>query len=240
MRLGWNLTHGDVDAQLSDEARERVAAFRAALLRWHGWEQELGLADLARAVFEETVFAAAGDDPHGRFDRALVERLLERIASYERREPLDDLEDFLYYVEMVADADTDLLVIEPREPNAVSVLDVEAAKGREFDHVFVVGAQAGCFPQYYVPDAFLFTPRRGIIPKENVGDDARAARTAKFTYVSYQLKLRERFNEQERRAFYCAATRAREKLYVSTSGRVTRGIAAPELAEELKNVLGSP
>jgi len=240
LRLGWNLTHGDVDAQLSDEARERVAAFRAALVRWHGWERELGLAQLARAIFEETVFAAASDDPRGRFGRALVERLLERIVAYEAREPLDDLEDFLRYVEMVADADTDLLVIEQREASAVRLLDVEAAKGQEFDHVFVVGAQAGSFPQYYVPDAFLFTPRRGIIPKENVGDDARAARTAKFTYVSYQLKLRERFNEQERRAFYCAATRAREKLYVSASGRVTRGFGAPELAEELKNVLGSP
>jgi superfamily I DNA/RNA helicase len=240
LRLGWNLTHGDVDAQLSDEARERVVAFRTALVRWQGWERELGLAQLARAIFEETVFAATSDDPRGRFDRALVERLLERIVAYERREPLDDLEDFLRYVETVADADTDLLVIEQRETSAVRLLDVEAAKGQEFDHVFVVGAQAGCFPQYYVPDAFLFTPRRGIIPKENVGDNARAARTAKFTYVSYYLKLRERFNEQERRAFYCAATRAREKLYVSASGRVTRGVGAPELAEELKNVLGSP
>jgi len=167
----------------------------------------------------------------------MVERLLEGISAYERRNPLGDLEDFLRYVEVAADADTDLLVIEPRDPRAVHVLDVEGAKGREYDHVFVVGAQAGAFPPYYVPDAFLFTPGLGIIPKENVGDDARTARTAKFTYALYRLKLRERFNQQERRAFYCAATRARERLYVSASGRVTRGLAAPELLEELKVVL---
>jgi superfamily I DNA/RNA helicase len=236
LRLAWNLTHGDVDSELSDEARPRVVDFRAALLRWQGWERGLGLSQLAHAIFEETVFPAASDDPRGRFDRGLIERLLEVIAVYERREPLDDLEDFLRYVELVAEADTDLLAIEPRDPSAVLVLDVEAAKGRGFDHVFVVGAQAGCFPQYYVPDAFLFTPKRGIIPKENVGDNARAARTAKFTYTSYALKLRDRFVEQERRAFYCAATRAREKLYVSASGRVTRGFGAPELLEELKNI----
>ena len=240
LRLAWNVTHGDVDAELSDEARRRVVAFRAALLRWQGWERKLGLWELARAIFDETLLPAASDDPRGRFDRALVERLLDVIAAYERREPLDDLEDFLRYVELVAEADTDLLAIGPRDPSAVLVLDVEAAKGREFDHVFVVGAQAGCFPQYYVPDAFLFTPKRGIIPKENVGDNARAARTAKFTYISYALRLRDRFIEQERRAFYCAATRAREKLYVSASGRVTRGFGAPELLEELKNVVGTP
>jgi superfamily I DNA/RNA helicase len=121
-----------------------------------------------------------------------------------------------------------------RDPAAMHVLDVEAAKGREFDHVFVVDVRAGAFPRYYVPDAFLFTPRYGMVPKEDVGPGARTERTAKFTYVLFRLKLRDRYNQEERRAFYCAATRAREKLYVSAWGRPTRGVAAPEIFEELK------
>ena len=75
-----------------------------------------------------------------------------------------------------------------------------------------------------------------MIPKENVGD-ARAARTAKFTYMSARLKMREKYNDQERRAFYCAAARARSRLFVSASGRPTRGVAAPELLAEIEKGL---
>lgn len=240
LRLGRNVTRGDVDAELSAEARRRVVAFREALGRWAPLERTLPLSSLARAIFAETVSADRRGDARGRFGAEMIERFLERIDVFAAREPLSGLDDFLRYAENVADADADLLWVEIRDRAAVNVLDVEAAKGREFDHVFVVEAKAGAFPRYYVPDAFLFTPRFGMIPKENVGADARAARTAKFTYAMYDLKARDRYNEQERRAFYCAATRARTRLYVSASGRPTRGAAAPEFLEELRNVLGTP
>jgi superfamily I DNA/RNA helicase len=115
----------------------------------------------------------------------------------------------------------------------VRVLDVEAAKGETFDAVFVVGASAGSWPRYYVPDAFLFTPSLGMIPKENVGD-ADAARTAKFTYALYRAKLREKYIAEERRALFCAASRARRTLSISASGRATKGVAAPEILAELQ------
>jgi superfamily I DNA/RNA helicase len=136
-------------------------------------------------------------------------------------------------VESVARAEADLLAIAPRDPAAVRVLDVEAAKGEEFDAVFLVDARAGGWPRYYVPDAFLFMPNVGMIPKENVGD-ADTARTAKFTYALHRFKIRDKFVAEERRAFYCAVTRAKKRLYVSASGRATQGRAAPEILEELE------
>ena len=240
LRLGLNVTRGDVDGELSVEARARISAFRVALARWESWERTFTLPALVRAIFAETVCAAAKDDARGRFERVMLERFLEAVDAFAAREPLAGLEDFLRYAERIAEADADLIGLEIRDPAAVNVLDVEAAKGREFDYVFVVDARAGAFPRYYVPDAFLFTPRYGMIPKENVGAEARTARTAKFTYALYDLKAKQRYNEQERRAFYCAATRARMKLYVSASGRPTKGNAAPEFLEELRNVLGIP
>ena len=239
LRLARNVTRGDVDAELAPEARERLQAFRAALLRWENWERTSSLPELATAILSETVFAVAGDDARGRFERGLAGRLLDGIAAFAAREPLASLEDFLTYAERVADADADLLFVNGRDPAAVAVLDVEAAKGREFDHVFVLDARAGAFPRYYAPDAFLFLSRYGMVPKDDVGPGARAARTAKFTYAMYRYKLRERYNDQERRAFYCAATRARRKLYVSASGRPTKGNAAPELLAELSAALGA-
>jgi superfamily I DNA/RNA helicase len=234
LRLGRNVTRGDADGELSAEARERAAALRAARERWERLERRLELPQLARTIFEETVFATLEPNARGRFGRDLVARLLDEIDAFAARDPLGSLDEFLAYAQNAAEADPDLLSLAQRRFDCVSVLDVEAAKGREFDHVFVVDVRAGAFPRYYVPDAFLFAPSLGMIPKENVGESARAARTAKFTYALFRLKVRERYNAEERRAFYCAATRARRRLYVSASGRPTRGSSAPEILEELR------
>jgi DNA helicase-2/ATP-dependent DNA helicase PcrA len=233
LRLGRNVTRGDVDADLPTDARERLSAFRDARARWEGLGRTLDLSRHARTILEESVLATLAPGARGRFDAALVARLLDEIEAFAKRDPFATLDDFLTFAESVARAEADLLAIAPRDPAAVRVLDVEAAKGEEFDAVFLVDARAGGWPRYYVPDAFLFMPSVGMIPKENVGD-ADAARTAKFTYALHRFKIRDKFVAEERRAFYCAATRARKRLYVSASGRATRGNAAPEILEELE------
>ena len=233
LRLARNVTRGDADAALPDEARARIVAFRNALARWESLERELDLPQLSRTILGETVLAVARDDARGRFACGLIARLQAQIEAFAMRRPLGTLSDFLEEAEAVAALDSDLLSVDERLPGCVRVLDVEAAKGCEFDHVFIVDVRAGAFPRDYVPDAFLFTPSFGMIPKENVGEGARSARTAKFTYALYRLGLRAKYNAEERRAFACAATRARTSLYVSASGRPTRGVAAPEILEEL-------
>jgi superfamily I DNA/RNA helicase len=233
LRLGRNVTRGDVDADLPDDARERLSAFRRARTRWEELGRTLDLSSHARTILDESVLATLAPGARGRFDAALVARLLDEIDAFSARETFATLDDFLAYAESVARAEADLLAIAPRDPAGVRILDVEAAKGEEFDAVFLVDARAGGWPRYYVPDAFLFMPNVGMIPKENVGD-ADAARTAKFTYALHRFKIRDKFIAEERRAFYCAATRARKRLFVSASGRATRGNAAPEILEELQ------
>ena len=234
LRLGRNVTRGDVDASLPAEVRERLVAFRTARARWDSARRRLDLGALARGILEESVLATLSPGARGRFDAALVARLVAAIDAFEARDPLATLDDFLAYAETVASGETDLLAIEPRDPHAVRVLDVEAAKGDEYDVVFLPDLRAGAWPRYYVPDAFLFMSKAGMIPKDNVGD-AGAARTAKFTYALFRFKLREKYNQEERRAFYCAATRARHALYLSAQGRPTKGVTAPELLAELEN-----
>ena len=91
-------------------------------------------------------------------------------------------------------------------------LSVEAARGREFDHVVVANVRPGAFPRWYSPEAFLFSPRLGMIPKENVGD-ARASRTAKFSYYMFRSKAPQHYYERERRAFvYALAAGAQERV----------------------------
>jgi superfamily I DNA/RNA helicase len=233
VRLGRNVTRGDVDDRLAPEARARIVAFREARARWEIEARTLPVASLARTILAESLLAALEPGARGRFDERLIERLLEDLDAFAAREPLASLEDFLTHAESVAESEADLLSIALRDDRAVRVLDTEAAKGEEFDAVFIVEAKAGAWPRYYVPDAFLFTPKAGMIPKDNVGD-SRAARTAKFTYYLSRLKMREKYNAQERRAFACAASRARLRLYVSAAGRATRGVSAPEFLAEIE------
>ncbi len=235
LRLGRNVTRGDVDSDLPDDARERLLAFRRARARYELAARQLEPAELARLIFDETMLATASHDARGRFTRGLVARLQVEIDAYFAREPLGSLEDYLLDAELVAASEDDLLSLTPAygTPDVVRVLDVEAAKGESFAAAFVVDVRAGAWPRYYVPEAFLFMPSAGMVPKENVGD-ARAARTAKFTYASFRYKLREKYNAEERRSFYCAITRARDYLSISASGRATRGASTPEILEELR------
>ncbi len=71
----------------------------------------------------------------------------------------------------------------------------------------MVDARAGAFPPYYVPDAFLFSPTYGMIPKDAAGD-ATAARTAKFTWYEHQARPRAAYVKEQRRLFAQALGRA--------------------------------
>ena len=233
LRLGRNVTRGDVDLDLPSEARERLVAFRAARERWVATSRTHTPGDLARLILDETVVATRTATARGRFEGALVARLLDDIDAFAARDPLATLADYLERADRIARAEADLLQIALGTRDAVSVIDVEVAKGRDFDAVFVVDLHAGAWPRYYVPDAFLFSPGWGMLPKDNVGD-AAAARTAKFTYVMFRNKIRETYNAEERRAFYVAATRAKHRLFLSASGRPTRGVSAPEILAEIE------
>jgi superfamily I DNA/RNA helicase len=239
VRLARNVLLGENDEALSAVARERLAAFRAARRTWLEEERRLDAPALAAYVFAETVLAGGGSDARARLRRGLVERLLAALEEYAAANPRATLHDALLHAEGLARGDDDLLRVRAHDPDAVAVLGVEAAKGREFAHVFVVGVHAGAFPRYYVPDAFLYSQKHGMLPKENAGADTGAARSAKFTYFQHKLGLQALYYGEERRALYCAASRARERFTLSAWGRATRGVSAPEFVEELRGTFAA-
>ncbi len=69
--------------------------------------------------------------------------------------------------------------------NAVSLMTVHASKGLEFDAVFITGLEQGLFPSIRADDPPLFSKSGGRDP------------------------------EEERRLFYVALTRARERIFLS-------------------------
>ncbi len=144
------------------------------------------------------------------------EEEMERLENIKELATLalkyDNLENGLGVEKLLEDAalasDQDSLITNSenkKEVNAVKLMTVHAAKGLEFDHVFVVGLEDGLFPN----------ARSG---------ESRSAEDA----------------EEERRLFYVALTRAREKIYLSYANYRTifgsRQINAP--SEFLNDIPG--
>jgi superfamily I DNA/RNA helicase len=233
LRFGRNFVRGDADAALDPEIRERLQAFRAARERWERLERSLDLASLVETVAAETVLASASGS-RAAFVRDLVTALSAHARRFTDAQPLASLHDYLLYTEAAGEIEDELVYVAPRNaPDAVTICDIETAKGREFADVFIVNVRAGAFPRWYVPDAFLFYPKLGIVAKENVGEGARAARTAKFTFAMADMATRERYCEEERRAFRSAVGRASGRVTAMGWGTPTRGISAPELLNEV-------
>jgi superfamily I DNA/RNA helicase len=234
LRLGWNVVRGDQDAALSGDARERLLRFRALRAKWLDAMEREPFDAFARLVWSEGL-AREGEpgSARARTQHLVLERLLRRLDAFLETEPAAILADALNYAAARADSPLESCEDESGE-GFVRLASIDAVRGRGFDLVCIANVKAGAFPRWYVPDAFLFSPRLGMIPKENTGG-GKAARTAKFSYYMYHAKAREKYNDAERRALIYALRRTKRDAYVTTSGSATRGITAPEFFEELRN-----
>ncbi|MDQ2991804.1 MAG: AAA family ATPase [Candidatus Eremiobacteraeota bacterium] len=233
LRLGWNVTRGEADASLSDLARARLERFRALRAGWVEVSSRIALVDLARLVWSEGLAQrGAPTSAPARTQAAILRRLVVRIARFAEANASATLGDFLTDAEVRAQSEFESCE-ESAETGFVRLISIEAARGSEFDRVVVPNAKPGAFPRWYVPDSFVYSPNLGTIAKDNVGDGT-AARTAKFSYYVYRTKARERYNEEERRAFNYALSRARKTALVTAWDRPTRGLTAPEFLQELR------
>lgn len=233
LRLGWNVVRGEQDSALSPQARERVERFRALRATWVQTMFERPFEEFARAVWRDGL-ACEGEpgSARARAQQLTLKRLLARLTAFASDSPDADVTQILAYAQRRASSTLETCE-DAGNDAGVRVLTVEAARGREFDRVVVADVRAGAFPRWHAPDAFLFSPRLGMIPKENAGD-ARASRTAKFSYYTYRNRTREHYNDRERHALAYALRRARVSALVTASQTPTKGVHAPEFLEELR------
>ncbi|MGH7683406.1 MAG: hypothetical protein ACREMT_03585, partial [Vulcanimicrobiaceae bacterium] len=236
VRLGRNVETGERDADLTNEARERLAHFRALRSRWKAIVDDAPLEDAARLIFTEGgLFETVRGENAARWGHrvTLLELLLLEIAAFAARDRTRTLRDLLLRFERIVTSEWPYCSPDFAGGSGVTVAQIDAVKGRTFRSAFVPNLRAGAFPPYWVPEAFVYTVKWGIIPKDNVGD-ARASRTAKFTWYQHQAKVLEHHANEARHLLFCAMTRATERLWLSAWGHATRGISAPELLAELE------
>ena len=200
--------------QLSPEGRERAEGFlrlyRAAQNAFDEMRPDQFLHRLIERIgLRRTQLFATGPDTVERLVN--IAKLGDMAGTFMRREPTATARDFARYLAAVAEAG---LREEEAEvsgvPDAVPVMTMHAAKGLDFDHVFVLGLTATRFPgpmrrsADQLPDELL---------KEELPADDRLTHEAEM-----------------RRLLHVAITRARESVVLSwpelgDAGQARRAVA---------------
>jgi DNA helicase II / ATP-dependent DNA helicase PcrA len=149
--------------QLSEEGRDRARTFlrlyRSASTAFEDRRPDAFVMRLIEriGVRRQQVFATHADTVERLRN---IAKLPELATAYMRREPQATARDFARYLAAVAESGLreDEAVGQP-SASAVPVMTMQAARGLEFDHVFVVGLSAAAMPGPY-------RPRAGDLPDE--------------------------------------------------------------------------
>ena len=140
-RTGMPLAAASLQLADSDELPARAAATIGALLRqflhWREQAEQVTPADLLRMVLDETGYSEMLQKEPTAEAAGRLENLSELARAMEEYETLGD---FLEHVSLVMDNDA------ADDGEKVTIMTMHAAKGLEFDHVFLPGWEEGVFP----------------------------------------------------------------------------------------------
>jgi DNA helicase-2/ATP-dependent DNA helicase PcrA len=126
-------------------------------------------------------------------DRKYFDRLAQFVREWQPKSETQHLREFVEYLDYFEQAGGSVN-LEQESGDAVQLMTVHAAKGLEFDHVYVLRLVQGGFPARERPRLLEFPP---ALMKEEQPQG------------SFQI-------QEERRLFYVAVTRARQRLTLNT------------------------
>ncbi|MBO9516783.1 MAG: UvrD-helicase domain-containing protein [Porphyrobacter sp.] len=123
--------------ELPARARGTIAGLMSSFLRWRELSEQVTPAELLRQVLEESGYDAMLKAERTSESAGRQDNLVELARAMEE---YDTLGDFLEHVSLVMDNDA------ADETEKVTIMTIHAAKGLEFDHVFLPGWEEGVFP----------------------------------------------------------------------------------------------
>ena len=123
--------------ELTSQARRSLGNFVADIARWRKMATELPHPELARIMLDESGYTAMLQADRSAESAGRLENLAELTRAMEE---YDSLQAFLEHVSLVMDND------EARQGERITIMTIHAAKGLEFDTVFLPGWEEGVFP----------------------------------------------------------------------------------------------
>lgn len=123
--------------ELTPQARRAIGNFVADIARWRQMSTELPHPELARILLDESGYTAMLQADRSAESAGRLENLAELTRAMEEYESLGA---FLEHVSLVMDND------EARQGERVTIMTIHAAKGLEFDNVYLPGWEEGVFP----------------------------------------------------------------------------------------------
>jgi DNA helicase-2/ATP-dependent DNA helicase PcrA len=123
--------------ELTPQARRALGNVVGDFARWRSRLDALSHPELARLVLDESGYTAMLQADRSAESAGRLENLTELTRAMEEYETLGA---FLEHVSLVMDNEAD------RETEKVTIMTIHAAKGLEFDTVFLAGWEEGVFP----------------------------------------------------------------------------------------------
>jgi DNA helicase-2/ATP-dependent DNA helicase PcrA len=123
--------------ELTPQARRSLGNFVADVARWREMAATLPAPELARIMLDESGYTAMLQADRSAESAGRLENLAELTRAMEEYETLGA---FLEHVSLVMDND------EARQGERVTIMTIHAAKGLEFDTVYLAGWEEGVFP----------------------------------------------------------------------------------------------
>ncbi len=129
--------------ELTPQARHSLGRFVADIARWREIAVTLPHPELARILLDESGYTAMLQADRSAESAGRLENLAELARAMEEYETLGA---FLEHVSLVMDND------EARQGQRVTIMTIHAAKGLEFDTVYLPGWEEGVFPSQRAMD----------------------------------------------------------------------------------------
>jgi ATP-dependent DNA helicase UvrD/PcrA len=211
--LWETLQEAQGELPFGESARRGTDSLIAGINELRERAKKLTAADLFDALAEwlEISVSVQADD------RRYVDRLGRFVREWQMKGETARLSELMQYLQYFEQAGGKI-ELEQDADDAVQLMTVHAAKGLEFDHVFVLRLTKGGFPK---------SPRASVLEFPEA-------------LMQEELPAWDYHTQEERRLFYVALTRARERLTLTTvvhrrskpSLFLDDILSAPQLARE--------
>ena len=128
------------EGSISGKAKNSLNVLMGNFEEWRKSMQALTPDDLASLILEDSGYLESLKNDKSPEAPGRIENLKELISVMSDHEKFPTLNDFMEHVSLVMDNDDET------DPNRISLMTLHAAKGLEFDVVFLPGWEEGLFP----------------------------------------------------------------------------------------------